>query len=291
MSATTLDLSPAAILRRAATIIDRNGLMIADYYDEDQQICEGTSSRDCRVCSLGAIAIAAGLPPTAWASTIKQVDPISEVEPIDPDQFEAALAAAEAFAKHLRLGLPTDDVATPYRQQVRSNRLEVAVGREWNDRPQTQETVVDALRAAADDLLLVDAPNGGGATSTHRTLTQAELLAEAAKQFGKDPMKWAFQCPSCGDVATGQDFKDALAAHPRKHSNRKPVLASDVIGQECIGRTLGALKGRAGSWTGRGCTWVAYGLFRGPWEVTLTDGRSMWCFPLADAVVGVAPDA
>lgn len=111
--------------------------------------------------------------------------------------------------------------------------------------------------------------------STHRKLTQAELLTEAADRFGEDPMGWAFQCPQCADIATGQDFKDALTAHPRKHSNGETVLASDVIGQECIGRTLG-------KHAPRGCDWAAYGLFRGPWEIVLPDERTMWCFPLAD---------
>ncbi|WP_158920606.1 hypothetical protein [Streptomyces sp. NBRC 109706] len=27
--------------------------------------------------------------------------------------------------------------------------------------------------------------------------------------------------------------------------------------------------------------WAAYGLFRGPWEIVLPDGRSLWGFPLA----------
>lgn len=96
-----------------------------------------------------------------------------------------------------------------------------------------------------------------------RTLTQAEFLAEAKAAFGDDPMAWAFRCPNCGDVATGQDFRDALTEHPREH-NGEPMTASSVLGQECIGRTLGALEGQAKKWTGRGCDWAAYGLFRGP---------------------------
>ncbi|MBB0232555.1 VVA0879 family protein, partial [Streptomyces calidiresistens] len=50
---------------------------------------------------------------------------------------------------------------------------------------------------------------------TARTLTQAELLAEARAAFGNDPLTWAFRCPNCGDVATGQDFRHALITHPR----------------------------------------------------------------------------
>ncbi|WP_329214940.1 hypothetical protein OG352_05580 [Streptomyces sp. NBC_01485] len=113
----------------------------------------------------------------------------------------------------------------------------------------------------------------------HRKLTQAELVNEARERFGDDPMAWGFQCPSCKDIATGQDFHEALEKHPRTHARtNESVIASDLLGQECIGRTLGAL---AKSYTGRGCTWAAYGLLPGPWEIVLPDGRSVHGFPLA----------
>lgn len=114
-----------------------------------------------------------------------------------------------------------------------------------------------------------------------RKLTQAELISEATEHFGNDPLKWAFVCPSCGDIANGQDFSEALTANPRKHRTGADVIASDVVGQECIGRTLGALAKSGGKYTGRGCDWAAYGLFPGPWEIALPDGRSMHAFPLA----------
>lgn len=117
----------------------------------------------------------------------------------------------------------------------------------------------------------------------HRKLTQAELVAEATQHFGGDPLNWAFLCPSCGDIANGHDFRDALAANPRKHQSGTDVIASDVVGQECIGRTLGALAKGQGKYTGRGCDWTAYGLFGGPWTITLPNGRSMHAFPLAPA--------
>jgi hypothetical protein len=94
-------------------------------------------------------------------------------------------------------------------------------------------------------------------------------------------MDWAFQCPNCDDVATGRDFKEALAPNPDVH-------ASSLLGQECIGRTLGALNGQRGSWTGRGCDWVAYGLFAGPWTVTLPDGHTISSFRLAVAKVAAS---
>lgn len=120
-------------------------------------------------------------------------------------------------------------------------------------------------------------------TTDTRQLTQAELIAEATDRFGADPIKWAFRCPSCDDTANGEDFRQALADNPRKHRSGADLIASDVVGQECIGRTLGALAKGNGKYTGRGCNWAAYGLFGGPWTIALPDGRSMHAFPLATA--------
>lgn len=62
----------------------------------------------------------------------------------------------------------------------------------------------------------------------------------------------------------------------------------DGAGQHCIGRDVGVLrKDRDKPYSGRGCDWAAYGLFRGPWEIVMpADGdkpqRSVWSFPLAE---------
>jgi hypothetical protein len=117
----------------------------------------------------------------------------------------------------------------------------------------------------------------------YRKLTQAELLAEARTRFGDDPLKWAFICPSCGDIANGTDFSQALAERPRTNRAGETVIASDVVGQECIGRTLGALEKSDDEYTGRGCTWTAYGLFSGPWDIALPNGRVAHGFALAPA--------
>lgn len=108
----------------------------------------------------------------------------------------------------------------------------------------------------------------------HRKLTQAELMAEAKERFGDDWLTWAFECPRCGDIASFADFKAAGAQ-------------ASACGQECLGRTLGALT-KNGKYEGRGCNWAAYGLFHGPWEVVLPADdkhpeRTVWSFPLADA--------
>lgn len=117
------------------------------------------------------------------------------------------------------------------------------------------------------------------AVAEKREWTQAELVAEARARFGEDGLKWSFRCPHCGDDATAQDFKDA-GADPNR------------VGQECIGRSLGALKGPATK-TGkgqaeRGCDWTAYGLFGGPWTIVVPDGdkpeREIYGFPLSPAV-------
>lgn len=109
------------------------------------------------------------------------------------------------------------------------------------------------------------------------TLTQAELVDEARRRFGDDPLDYAFACPNCGDAAKIRDFVEA-AGDPSR------------AGQECIGRTLGALKsGDNEAWNrqgGRGCDWVAYGLFPGPWGIVMPpegdkSERTAWGFPLA----------
>ena len=106
----------------------------------------------------------------------------------------------------------------------------------------------------------------------HRKLTQGELLALGKERFGDDPMKYAFACPNCDDVASLGDFA-AAGADPGK------------AGQECIGRSIGALNNPPTNT--RGCNWVAYGLIPGPWEIVMpAEGdrpeRSARSFPLAE---------
>ncbi|GAA4124634.1 hypothetical protein GCM10022215_32460 [Nocardioides fonticola] len=114
--------------------------------------------------------------------------------------------------------------------------------------------------------------------------TAEELVDTMIARFGRDEDTWSFTCPSCGDRATLVDFRRALAEHPRTRSGT-PVAAEDIHGQECIGRTLGALnrtdesqarlrnQGKA-----RGCTWAAYGLIPGPNFLIRPDGRRVPMF-------------
>ncbi|MEU8378300.1 hypothetical protein [Streptosporangium sp. NPDC048865] len=66
-----LGLSPEAVLSRAADVIDRNGLAPQGYTYLPQ---DGKSPRDCPVDALGAVAVAAGLHPTAWLDGPQRLD-------------------------------------------------------------------------------------------------------------------------------------------------------------------------------------------------------------------------
>lgn len=114
-------------------------------------------------------------------------------------------------------------------------------------------------------------------------ITQQELLETLRTRFGANPADWAFQCPSCKDIATAGDFAQALKDHPRIDRNGDPVTAGTILGQECIGRTLGALLAPAGKYEGRGCDWVAYGLIPGPLAVLMPNGNVARSFPIAPA--------
>ena len=119
---------------------------------------------------------------------------------------------------------------------------------------------------------------------TATTCTQEELRAVLTDRFGPNPHDWAFVCPRCGDVATGADFKAALAEHPVTYSDGHHVTASARLGRECIGRTLGALT-LPKAVNKRGCDWAAYGLIRGPLLVTTPEGSTIAGFRPAPAPV------
>lgn len=106
------------------------------------------------------------------------------------------------------------------------------------------------------------------------TRTHDEWMAAGTQRFGEQMRHWKFVCPSCKDVASGQDFIDE-GVEPERAQNR--------IGQECIGRSLGALDKSIpkGEYKGRGCDWCAYGLFGGPDFVTFPDGKKIGIFPFA----------
>lgn len=86
------------------------------------------------------------------------------------------------------------------------------------------------------------------------TTALADWLDEMERR-GKLDCK--FVCPNCGLESSPNDFKE-FGAHPERAA------------KECIGRH-----------TKRGCDWAAYGLFRGPVFVTLTDGTQSPVFRFA----------
>lgn len=114
------------------------------------------------------------------------------------------------------------------------------------------------------------------------TMTQDQLVAELRRRFGDDPSAWAFVCPRCGDVASAADFRDALEANPRTNRDGTAKTSSHLLGQECIGRTLGALS--ADNYDGRGCDWCAFGLLPGPLAIEMPDGHVASSFNIADPV-------
>ena len=119
-----------------------------------------------------------------------------------------------------------------------------------------------------------------------------DFLRTLRERFGDDPNDWAFTCPSCGDTATGRDFRVALINNPATRRDGAAVNAADRLGQECIGRTLGALSTTADNWSSRreegetrGCDWTAYGLLRGPLTVDV-QGRKVASFRIAEPPTG-----
>lgn len=98
---------------------------------------------------------------------------------------------------------------------------------------------------------------------TQRRLTHAEWVAEATAKFGEDATKWLFVCPSCGHVASVQDWKDAGASEGE-------------IAFSCIGRHASDQKSAAENAfrkSGGPCNYAGGGLFAiNPVEVAFKDG-------------------
>lgn len=116
---------------------------------------------------------------------------------------------------------------------------------------------------------------------TYRKLTLEEFHAEAKRLFPEGSRTIAFQCPSCGDVATVGEFRD--------------LNAGESAGQHCIGRDFGpqsrARQPKSHKYQDRGCDWAAYGLLSGPWEIVFPaeddqPERSVWSFPFAQPAGG-----
>lgn len=118
--------------------------------------------------------------------------------------------------------------------------------------------------------------------------TQQEFREELVQRFGTDWRDWAFVCPHCGDVATGGDFDRELRVAGLAVDGERSG-AERYLGQQCIGRVMGALSMSAEHWDKtagkRGCDWCAFGLFRGPDVVVLPDGTEIYSFKMADVML------
>lgn len=86
-----------AVLRRAAEIMQVNGRIIGQYFDEDQHRA-GTPTDRCRICMTMAIGLAAGCDPYEFAFTDAGRDTPAE---------RLAISAIAPVCKHL--GLPVLD--------------------------------------------------------------------------------------------------------------------------------------------------------------------------------------
>lgn len=102
-------------------------------------------------------------------------------------------------------------------------------------------------------------------------MTHAEWIAEGSRLFGFDPLKWRFVCPSCGYVATVQEWKDAGAGEGE-------------VAFSCVGRHTNADDAATFQRKGGPCQYAGGGLFKlNPVEVTMPDGRVIQSFAFASS--------
>ena len=79
-----------------------------------------------------------------------------------------------------------------------------------------------------------------------RKISREQWEAEGEALFGPDQMTWRFVCPSCGHVATPQDWKDAGATQ-------------GAVAFSCVGRWLSTAED-AFTKTGGPCNYAGGGL-------------------------------
>lgn len=99
-------------------------------------------------------------------------------------------------------------------------------------------------------------------------MAHAEWVAEGTRRFGADHMKWRFVCPSCGHVASVQDWKDAGASEGE-------------VAFSCVGRHTGAGGELAFRKQGGPCNYAGGGLFRLNPVMVLTPDGVRPCFAFA----------
>lgn len=77
------------------------------------------------------------------------------------------------------------------------------------------------------------APDAEVETMT-RTITLAHYHAKAADRFGPRQAGWAYQCPACGDVATGADVMWALSQQPVECALEYGKTAAQAFARLCL---------------------------------------------------------
>jgi hypothetical protein len=120
----------ADILDEAAAVLERNGWYQGDFFQALRDDTDGSDvpPRDCPVCGLGAIMIAAGLDP--------DTDDLQRGTP--------AWDAALAFAVHLGKVEPGEATI------ITTNYVISTIGEDWNDTDgRTAQDVTGELRACA----------------------------------------------------------------------------------------------------------------------------------------------
>lgn len=101
-------------------------------------------------------------------------------------------------------------------------------------------------------------------------MTEQEWRDEAVRRFGPDEMQWRFVCPSCGHVASVQDWKDVGATEGE-------------VAFSCVGRHMENAKQmcqRPGP-----CNYAGGGLIGlNPVSITREDGKETRVFAFAEPV-------
>jgi hypothetical protein len=100
--------------------------------------------------------------------------------------------------------------------------------------------------------------------------TKEEWEKEGENLFGADRLKWRLECPSCGHIASAEDYRRAGA----------PI---SCVGFSCLGRWM-EKKNNAfpRKKHGKGCNYAGGGLFQ--IHPLLVDGHPMFDFAKPDSV-------
>ncbi len=111
--------------------------------------------------------------------------------------------------------------------------------------------------------------------SAQRTLTVEQFHLEGRQRFGDNPRKWRFVCPSCGHVASAQDWIDAGAPQ-------------GAVAFSCVGRWLGEDGENTFRKNGGPCNYAGGGLFGlNPWTVEPPDAPPYRVFAFAENVEAI----